>query len=367
MVTSACIKIFRLYLELTLFISIVCEMIKRILGILYILQTAFIGITYLLLLTDDKNAQLDLKYQDTESFFSRRITSSRNNSETTGQNATKRNQTSLVTPSVSVGTSTVRRTLEEDVKLTTFLLIMVSTLPESFVARESIRDTWYNGFNDSEDVIVRFAMGTNGTGEDVVARLHKENEAHNDLVIMEDIQDYYITPTSKTLSMIVWAHDHVDFQYFMKMDPITFVHVNNMVSVLQQRPTTKGLYYGRMQYKKKPNRKSSEYKDPTWDLTATYLPFALGGGYILSSDLITHMVRRKNYLRLHVNEDTAVASWIVAYNFERRDDDMWCVTKLNRRNQLEGDCGDYLIAQMCYGVSENNLREWFTKIAKSKT
>ena len=136
---------------------------------------------------------------------------------------------------------------------------MVSTLPESFVARESIKDTWYHGFNDSEDVIVRFAVGTKGTEEDVAAHLQKENEAHKDLAFIENIQDYYITPTNKTLAMIVWAHNNVDFKNFMKMDPITFVHVNNMVSVLRQRPTTKGLYYGRMQYKKKPNQKSSEY------------------------------------------------------------------------------------------------------------
>ena len=343
-------------------------MIKRILGIIFIVQVAFIGITYVLLLTDDKNTSLDLRYQGITSldynFLSRRIASSPNTNNTDTivlreQTRTKHDQTSLVTP-----TRTIRRTPEGSVKLTTFLLIMVSTLPESFIARESIRDTWYHGFNDSEDCIVRFAVGTNGTEGDVVARLKEENEAHRDLVIMEDVRDYYITPTNKTLSMIVWAQDNVDFKYFMKMDPITYVHVNNMVSVLRQRPTTKGLYYGRMQYKKKPNRKSSEYKDPTWDLTATYLPFALGGGYILSSDLIAHLVRRRNYLNLHPNEDTAVASWIVAYYFERRDDDMWCVTKLDKRNQLEGECADYLIAQMCYGVSENNLREWFTKIAK---
>ena len=347
----------------------VYQKIKRIAGILFIVQVAFIGITYLLLLPDDKNTRLVLMGEDTKSFFSRRIASSRNNSETLlrEQNMTNNNQASLVTPSASVTTKTIQRTPEGDVKLTTFLLIMVSTLPESFVARESIRDTWYHGFNDSEDVIVRFAVGTKGTEEDVAARLQKENEAHKDLAFMEDIRDYYITPTNKTLAMIVWAHNNVNFKYFMKMDPITFVHVNNMVSVLRQRPTTKGLYYGRMQYKKKPNRKSSEYKDATWDLTDTYLPFALGGGYILSSDLIMHLMRRRDYLKLHANEDTAVASWIVAYYFERRDDDMWCVTKLNKKNELEGECADYLIAQMCYGVSENNLREWFTKIAKGKT
>ena len=355
------------------------KMVKRILGLLFIVQVGFIGITYVLM-TDDKGTRLISRDQDSTTldynFLSRRIASSHNNSEASlfrEENGTKYNHLSIVTPSadptagVIASANTVDGRTPEDVKLTTLLLIMISTLPDSFVARDSIRDTWYQGFNDSQDVIVRFAVGTKGTREDVVARVRKENEIHKDIVIMQDVQDYYITPTNKTLSMMVWAYHNVDFTYFMKMDPITFVHVNNMVTVLRKRPTTKGLYYGRMQYKKRPNRKSSEFKDPTWDLTDTYLPFSLGSGYILSSDLIAHLVRRKNYLNLHPNEDTAVGSWIVPYYFERRDDDMWCVTKLNKNNELEGECADYIIAQMCYGVSENKLREWFTKIAKHKT
>ena len=347
-------------------------MVKRILGLLFIVQVGFIGITYVFL-TDDKSTSFVSRDQNSKSldnnFFSRKIASSQNESLLREENGTKHDHVSLVTPRVSVtaSASTADERIPESVKLTTLLLIMISTLPDSFIARDSIRDTWYRGFNDSQDVIVRFAVGIKGTGEDVVARVQKENELHKDLVIMQDVQDYYITPTNKTLSMMVWARHHVDFTYFMKMDPITFVHVNNMVAVLRKRPTTKGLYYGRMQYKKRPNRKSSEFKDPTWDLTDTYLPFSLGGGYILSSDLIAHLVRRRNYLNLHPNEDTAVGSWIVPYYFERRDDDMWCVTKLNKNNQLEGECADYIIAQMCYGVSENKLQEWFTKIAKHKT
>lgn len=343
-------------------------LIKRLLGLAFIVQVLFIGITYVLLTSEDSNTSWSILSDQNSAnfnsnFFSRRIASSPNNSAENlrqEQVTPKHHETSVTT---SVTASDVKRR-RGGVKMTTFLLIMVSTLPESLIARQSIRDTWLHGVNDSEDAIVRFAVGIKEEKEEVVARLRKENEIHKDIVILEDIKDFYITPTNKTLAMMVWANDNVNFKYFMKCEPITYVYVKNMVNVLQQRQTANALYYGKMQYKRKPNRKNSEFKDTTWDLTDTYLPFALGGGYILSADLTAHIAHRRNYLAFRPNEDTAIASWIVAYRFERRDDDLWCVTKLNKVKKLEGDCGDFIIAQMCYGVSEVNLREWFFKIAK---
>ena len=346
-------------------------LIKQFLGLAFIVQILFIGITYVLLTSDDSNTSILKDHYSANlnsNFFSRRIASSPNNSAENlneEQATPKHNQTKLssVTSSASVTNSDIKRR-QGGAKMTTFLLIMVSTLPDSFIARQSIRDTWLHGVNDSEDAIVRFAVGIKEEKEDVVARLRKENETHGDLALLEDIKDFYITPTNKTLAMFVWAHDNVNFKYFMKCEPITYVYVKNMVSVLQERPTANALYYGKMQYKRRPNRKNSEFKDATWDLTETYLPFALGGAYILSADLTARLALHRNYLARRPNEDTAVASWIVAYRFERRDDNLWCVTKLNKGNKLEGHCEDYIIAQMCYGVSEVNLREWFFKIAK---
>ena len=346
-------------------------LIKQFLGLAFIIQVLFIGITYIVLTSDDSNTSILKDQYSTNlnsNFFSRRIASSPNSSAENlneEQATQKHHQTEMssVTSSVMVATSDVKRR-QGGVKMATLLLIMVSTLPDSFIARQSIRDTWLHGVNDSEDAVVRFAVGIKEEKEDVLARLRKENEIHGDLAILEDIKDFYITPTNKTLAMMVWAHDNFNFKYFMKCEPITYVYVKNMVSVLQERPTTNAFYYGKMQYKRRPNRKNSEFKDTAWDLTETYLPFALGGGYILSGDLTARLALHRDYLACRPNEDTAVASWIVGYHFERRDDDLWCVTKLSKNNKLEGHCEDYIIAQMCYGVSEVNLRECFFKIAK---
>jgi len=277
----------------------------------------------------------------------------------------EKSEDSKLSQSTSTFSLTQPTTFPEEIvnsKLSTFLLIMVSSQPGSFVARETIRDTWYSGFKDGEDVVMRFVVGTKGTKKDIVDRLHEENKKCKDLVIMNFIKDNWITPTNKTLSMILWAHDNVDFTYFMKSDQTTFVHVKNMITELKRRQTTKGLYYGKMQFKKKPIRTGSEWQDKNWDLANTYLPFALGAGYILSSDLIAILAHKGSYLAYHPNEDTAIASWLVAYRYERRDDNLWCNTKLNDKQELEGKCEDFTIAQFCYGIKEEDLRKWFTRL-----
>ena len=48
------------------------------------------------------------------------------------------------------------------IKPVTFLLIMVSVLPEEFSARQCIRNNWYCGFSDSEVVMMKFAIGIKG-------------------------------------------------------------------------------------------------------------------------------------------------------------------------------------------------------------
>jgi len=245
-------------------------------------------------------------------------------------------------------------------KLTTFLLIMVSIQPEGFSARQCIRNTWYRGFSDSEDVVMRFAIGTKGaSSSSLELRLQRENEIYRDIAFLENVTDHRITSTNKTLSMFIWAHDNVNFTYMMKTEESTFVYVKNMIDELRKRPKHTKLYYGKMQFKRRPIRKGSEYADPHWDLAKYYLPFALGGGYILSADLITLLVHRGQYLAYHPNEDTAVASWIAAYHYERRSDNLICVSPLGKSKTLEGKCESRIIVRLCYGLTGEDLQKWF--------
>ena len=72
---------------------------------------------------------------------------------------------------------------------TTFLLIMVPILFSSIKSRDLIRDTWYKGFRDSEDVMLRYIMGVNGLNDSQINKLHEENKTHGDLVFLDNFTE----------------------------------------------------------------------------------------------------------------------------------------------------------------------------------
>ena len=219
----------------------------------------------------------------------------------------------------------------------TFLLILVPILPAAIGSRDLIRGTWYKGFRDSEDVMLRFMMGVNGLDQSQINQLHKENTTHEDIVFLDNFTEGVQALTNKTIAMMKWASDNVDFTYLMKCDDDTFVYVNNAINELKRRPTTTNLYYGRIEfYSPVVKDRKSKQADPDWDLGNTYLPYALGGGYILSSDLVIMLAEQADYLKWHPKEDTAVGSWLAPYEYERRSDELCCVT--DSSGVLKGNC-----------------------------
>ena len=68
----------------------------------------------------------------------------------------------------------------------TFLLILIPILPSSNKERVLIRETWYRGFSDNDDVMLRFIMGVDGLDQSEIRELHEENNTHGDIVLLYD-------------------------------------------------------------------------------------------------------------------------------------------------------------------------------------
>ena len=213
--------------------------------------------------------------------------------------------------------------------LHTFLLILMPIRPDAFEKRKLIRNTWYKGYKESPDVMLRFFVGTRVIADMIGKELLEEQSTYDDVIFI----DHRETPralTNKTIALLKWASDNVNFTYMMKCDDDTYVYVDNIINELKKRPTTTGLYYGKMIYRGSVMRnRKFKWADPKWDLGDTYMPYALGGGYILSSDLVVMLAEQADYLKWHPNEDTAVGSWLVPYEYERRSDDLVCVSDVN--------------------------------------
>jgi len=97
-------------------------------------------------------------------------------------------------------------------------------------------------------------------------QLREENSRHNDIVFI-DLKESSLALTNKTIAIMKWASNNVDFTYLMKCDDDTFVYVNNAINELKRRPTTTNLYYGRIEfYSPVVKDRKSKQANPDWDL-----------------------------------------------------------------------------------------------------
>ena len=249
-----------------------------------------------------------------------------------------------------------KRISTSDMWFSTFLLIVVSIRPWDRDSRQLIRDTWFEGFNNSQDVALRFVVGTKAMEYDEQVKLIEENGTFGDIIFV-DIKENFTALTNKTLALINWAHHHVNFSYLLKCDDDTFVFVKNMIVELKKRPTTTKLYYGIMDKNKRPLRGKKKWADNNWNLGYFYLPFALGGGYMLSHDLVSFLSQQSPRLMWHINEDTAVGAWVSVLDHERRSDGKFCFWWKEHATKLV--CDYPLLAFLLFHHTREDLDKHF--------
>ncbi|XP_065900989.1 beta-1,3-galactosyltransferase 6-like [Dysidea avara] len=243
----------------------------------------------------------------------------------------------------------------------TFLLILVPIRPQALEQRTLIRTTWYKGFSDSKDVMLRYLMGSKGLNASDISRLHDENRQYKDLVFMEDFEEGIRVLTNKTALLFKWAYENVDYTYLMKCDDDSFVYVHNTIIELRKRQTTGRLYYGVMVFNTAPILDPKDkWKDTTWDLAKTYLPYARGGCYILSADLIMLIAKEFHHLKWHLNEDVSVGSWLAGFDYERRDDDLFCY--ISYTTNFHPCRKDHRVAHLFYGQPWPKLQRLFHEL-----
>ena len=203
------------------------------------------------------------------------------------------------------------------------VLVMIPSSPKGFDKRHLIRETWFKKYINSSLVALRFVVGLSNLSEEVKADLHTEEKKYNDLVLLEDLLDSYKNLTRKTLYTFIWAAYNMRFLYLFKCDDDTYPHLGRMLYELHSRDSIYRLYWGFF-LQNAPVRRTGKWRDREWSLGKHYVKFAIGGGYIISSDLIELLVNNALYLQLFTNEDVAVGLWLASFEIERRHDPRFC-------------------------------------------
>ena len=198
-----------------------------------------------------------------------------------------------------------------------FLVVLLLVGPKQYEERETIRLTWL--LDTPKDVIKYFVVGTVGLPTEDSQMLEKENRTHGDMLLLSTVQDSYHALTRKLLEAYKWLDANVNFEFVFKGDDDTYVRMDAMLHELHQKPSRR-LYWGFFDGRAFIKRFSRKWVESKWVLCDRYLPHALGGGYVLSSDLVHFIALNSELLTLYNSEDVSVGTWLAPLDIERVHD-----------------------------------------------
>ncbi|XP_005986056.1 beta-1,3-galactosyltransferase 6 [Latimeria chalumnae] len=197
-----------------------------------------------------------------------------------------------------------------------FLVVLITTGPKYTERRSIIRSTWLS--THEPDILCRFVIGTTGLLQEDLQNLELENARHHDLLLLPDLKDSYENLTNKILHMYSWLDQNVNFKFVLKADDDTFARLDVIKEELQTKEPKKlywGFFSGRGRVKS-----AGKWKESTWLLCDYYLPYALGGGYVLSSDLVHYIRISKDFLKVWQSEDVSLGVWLAPVDVKRVHD-----------------------------------------------
>jgi galactosylxylosylprotein 3-beta-galactosyltransferase len=201
------------------------------------------------------------------------------------------------------------------------LVALVLSGPDGRNKRDAIRETWKTYCQPGEEpaVLVQFVIGTFGLSQPQLEAITQEQQAYHDLVLLPHLEESYYNLTLKLLQSFVWADEKLKFSYLLKCDDDSFVMLHLIAEELSERTSSQSYYWGFFDGRATP-KKAGKYIEKEWFLCDRYLPYALGGGYVVSADLVHKVSLVSDGLRLYNNEDTSMGVWLSPYKAERRHD-----------------------------------------------
>lgn len=117
-------------------------------------------------------------------------------------------------------------------------------------------------------------------------------------------------------------YDCRPFTFLLKCDDDSFVRTDRMIPELEAistRPDADRLHWGYFDGRAQV-RRLGKYAEANWIMCDKYLPYALGGGYVLSRGLVEHTVRSQANLAMFDAEDVSLGLWLAPLKVQRKHD-----------------------------------------------
>lgn len=239
-----------------------------------------------------------------------------------------------------------------DPKEHAFLVVLITSAKNYKDRRDAIRESWLRLHGDRR-LKYYFALGSLEMDESDLSALEKEKSEHNDMIIFPQVKDTYSGLTHKLLASLKWIANKHSFSYLLKVDDDSFVHLDVLYDELAHRKETSKLYWGYF-VGASHIQKSGQWAESNWFLCDRYLPYAVGGGYVLSSDLVDYITSNAHLLQLYMSEDVSVGTWLSPLKIQRVHDqrfDTWYKSR--------GCANDFLIT---HKHSPESLRDKYNNL-----
>lgn len=166
-----------------------------------------------------------------------------------------------------------------------------------------------------------FVIGTENLPFIEMNALEKEHTKYHDLLLLNDLHDSYANLTLKLLKTMEAISNIESFEYLLKTDDDTYVKLDCLIEdlykyneMIQRKQSTPNvikpeLYWG--YFNGRANVKNrGQWKEVNYNLCERYLPYALGGGYVLSTKLVQYIAQNRRILSQYNSEDISVGIWL---------------------------------------------------------
>ncbi|XP_050297160.1 beta-1,3-galactosyltransferase 6 [Anthonomus grandis grandis] len=279
------------------------------------------------------------------------------------------------------------------------VIVLILSAPKHIEKRKVIRETWLNlGQITSTPYRFKhyFVVGSLGLDSDQLLHLSNEQSEFWDILILP-MQDNYMNLTKKVLQMFQWLNDQynygLQYKFALKCDDDTFINLPALLKDIQNmehhlatsqlqfplnlppeqlnrfitvdvqsnekvQVENMSLYWGYFAGNSKVQT-FGKWAEPHWIACDKYVPYALGGGYILSKELVSFIARNADNLRVYNSEDVSVGLWLAPVNNIIRIHDIRFDTEWTTRG-----CKDFYL--VTHNIPPDDMRNMYDSLQTDK-
>lgn len=239
------------------------------------------------------------------------------------------------------------------------LVLLILSSPTGTLRRNAIRGTWLHDYRSSRlKVTAKFLVGLRSLSRRRIGNLTNEEATFGDMLLLPDLRDSYSNLSTKVLMGLKWAYEGATFDFVVKTDDDSYIRIEKLAAALIKMNCEERLYWGYFMGHAFPEL-TGKWAETRWFHCPHYLPYAMGGGYVLSRRTVQAIVRFSSRLKLYSNEDVAVSSWLAPYRLVRKHD-----LRFNVESLSHGCNNGYIIS---HKERVRMLYEKYTSLLRNKT